>query len=394
MAKRLLQWMLALLILCIGFGLSYYWLSHKPKAKAAAPQKSIPLIEYIQPKVIDYPTTIQAMGTITPAQLVNLTSRINGLVVAVNPNFIPGGFLKKDEQIVQLDPTDYELTIAQKENELAQAQFELTLEKGRQAIAQREFKLLSSQLNAQSMELVLRKPHLALVKSKVKAAEAALTQARLNLQRTKTKSPFNAIILATNAHIGSWVSTFSTGTPLVKLAGTDYFWIKATLPIKQLKYINIPDINSTTGATVKVSHTAAWGEQVYRMGRVIRLQAELENTGRMAQIIIEVQDPLSQKPANKNAPPLILGAFVHLDITGRMLKNVISLPESLLHNGQQLWLLTAENTLNKYPVSPVWKEHGQIFIERNALPEHLRIISSPLSTPVQGMQLRTATYKD
>ncbi len=394
MAKRLLQWIPAFLILSLCFGLSYYWLSNKPKAKAKAPQKIIPLVDFIQPQVIDHPTTIQAMGSIIPAQRVNLTSRINGMVTAVNPNFIPGGFLKKGEQIVQLDPTDYKLALAAKENELAKARFELTLEKGQQAIAQREFKLLSSQLDAQSMELVLRKPHLALAKSKVKAAEAALKQARLNLQRTKTKAPFNAIILETNAHIGSWVSTFSTGTPLVKLAGIDRFWIAATLPVKQLKYIDIPGINNTAGASVKISHKAAWEAHAYRTGTVIRLQAELEDTGRMAQIIIEVLDPLSQSPANKDAPPLILGSFVRADITGRTLTSVIAIPDTLLYNGQQIWLLSAENTLSIIAVKPVWKEHGKIFIAGNQLPDNARIISSPLTTPVQGMQLRTSSKQD
>ncbi|BCG63963.1 MAG: membrane fusion protein, multidrug efflux system [Methyloprofundus sp.] len=394
MAKRLLQWIPALLVLSIGFGLSYYWLTNKPKAKAKTAQKSIPLVEFIQPQVIDHPTTIQAMGSIIPARRVNLTSRINGMVTAVNPNFIPGGFLKKGEQIVQLDPTDYKLTIAEKENELAQAQFELTLEKGHQAIAQREFKLLSSQLDAQSKELVLRKPHLALAKSKVNAAQAALKQAQLNLQRTKTKAPFNSIILETNAQIGSWVSTFSTGTPLVKLAGIDRFWIAATLPVKQLKYIDIPGINNTTGASVKISHKAAWEAQAYRTGTVIRLQAELEDTGRMAQIIIEVLDPLSQSPANKDAPPLILGSFVRADITGRILQNVVAIPDTLLYNGQQILLLSAKNTLSIINVKPVWKEHGKIFIAGSQLPDNARIISSPLTTPVQGMQLRISNKQD
>jgi multidrug resistance efflux pump len=56
------------------------------------------------------------MGTVIPAQLVNLTSRINGMVISVSPNFIPGGFLKKGEQIVQLDPTDYQFPGASKVN--------------------------------------------------------------------------------------------------------------------------------------------------------------------------------------------------------------------------------------------------------------------------------------
>lgn len=276
MAKRLLGWLPAIIILSLSLGLSYYWLSNKPKATRGNAQAVAPLVNTIQVNKINYPTTVTAMGTVIPAQSVNLTSRINGMVISVSPNFIPGGFLAKGEQIVQLDPTDYQLAIKQKENALAKEKFDLTLELGRQAIAKREFKLLNADLDQQSQNLVLRKPHLALAKTAITAAEASLTQARLDLKRTRTSSPFNAIVLETNAHIGSWVSVFSTGTPLIKLAGTDSFWGLATLRVNKLNKIDIPSINSDTGAEVKIYFPGAWGKQVYRTGIVKRLKVELE----------------------------------------------------------------------------------------------------------------------
>ncbi|OQK15825.1 hypothetical protein AU255_16675 [Methyloprofundus sedimenti] len=391
MAKRLLRWMSAILILGLALGLSYYWLSNKPKAKRSTAQLVAPLVNTLQVNKIDYPTTISATGSVIPAQTVNLTSRINGMVISVSPNFVPGGFLAKGEQIVQLDPTDYELAIKLKENELAKAQFNLTLELGQQAIAKREYKLLNADLDQQSQNLVLRKPHLALAKTAITAAEAALTQSRLDLQRTKTVSPFNAVVLETNAHIGSWVSTFSTGTPLIKLAGSDNFWILATLSVDKLNKINIPNINAETGSEVKIYFPSAWGKQTYRTGTIKRLKVELEASGRMAELIIEIQDPLSLLEENKGQPTLILGAFVHLEIAGHTLKNVLAIPETVIHSGENIWLVTDKNTLDIKKITPVWQEQGQVFIHADQLPENARIISSSLSTPVQNMNLRIQT---
>ncbi|NOR81684.1 MAG: HlyD family efflux transporter periplasmic adaptor subunit [Methyloprofundus sp.] len=388
MAKRLLRWIPSLLILSISLGLSYYWLSHKPKAKRSVAQHVTPLVDVIQLQASDYTVNVHAMGSVIPAKKVNLTSRINGMVTSVSPHFIPGDFLEKGEQIVQLDPTDYKLAIKQKENELAKAKFDLTIELGQQAIAQREFKLLNANLDPQSKELVLRKPHLALAKTAISAAKASLTQARLNLQRTKTSSPFKAIILETNAHVGSWVSTFSTGTPLVKLAGIDNFWVLASLSVDKLSKIKIPNINSETGSIVKVFYAAAWGKNVYRIGTVKRLKAELEPSGRMAQLIIEVPDPLSRLPENQNASRLILGSFVRVEIAGNTLENVYAIAENLLHNGKEIWLLTEQNTLNIKTITPIYSESGQTFINVEQLPHNARIIRSNLNTPVQGMQLR------
>ncbi len=388
MAKRLLRWIPALLILSISLSLSYYWLSHKPKAKPGIAQPLATLVESVQLQAMDHPMTIQVMGSVIPAKKVNLTSRINGMVISVSPNFIPGDFLKKGEQIVQLDPTDYQLLIKQRENALAKAKFDLTIELGQQAIAQREYILLNANLDRQSKNLVLRKPHLAVAKTAIIAAEAALTQARLDLQRTKTTSPFNAIVLETNAHIGSWVSTFSTGTPLIKLAGIDNFWVVASISVDKLNKIQIPKINSKTGSAVKIFYTAAWGKDSYRIGTIKRLKAELEPSGRMAQIIIEIPDPLSRLTENKDAPPLILDSFVRVEIAGNTLENVLAIDEDWLHNGSYLWLLNKQNTLDIKQITPLYTEQGKVYINAAQLSLNTRIISSNLNTPVQGMQLR------
>jgi RND family efflux transporter MFP subunit len=349
-----------------------------------------PKVTTVAVKVIDHPTTIFAMGNIIPSQIVNLTSRISGMVIEIGDNFIEGGLLKKGEKIVQLDPTDFHLIVQQKQSDLAQAEFNFKLEQGQQAIARLEFQLLGGgQLSEQEEELVLRKPHLKAAANKVLAAKATLQQAKLNLKRTLTVSPFNAIILERNANIGSWISTFSTGTPLAKLVGINSFWIDVSLPMDKLKWLSIPGISDKPASAVKISYDSAWGAGVYRTGTVKRLKAEVEPSGRMAKLIIEVDDPLSQQPANKNAPPLVLGTFVRVAITGHILHDVIPLPESTLHDGQYLWLLDQKQTLIIKQVQPVWTEQGKIYLSRQQLPENAQVITSNLSTPVAGMQIQS-----
>ncbi len=380
---------IGLIIICVAGSLSAYWLSNRPRAPRVNVKVVIPKVSTLPIKVIDHPTTIFAMGNVIPSQSVNLTSRISGMVTELGDNFIEGGLLKKGEKIVQLDPTDFRLTIQQKQSDLAQAEFNLKLEQGQQAIAKREFELLGSQLSEQEMELVLRKPHLKAAASKVLAAKATLKQAQLDLQRTLTVSPFNAIILERNANIGSWISTFSTGTPLVKLVGINSFWIDSSLPMDKLKWLSIPGISERPASAVKITYASAWGKGVYRTGTVKRLKAEVEPMGRMAKLIIEVDDPLSQQAANKNAPPMILGTFVRVAITGRVLHDVIVLPESTLHDGRYLWLVDQRQVLMLKEVQPVWAEQGMIYLLKQDLPEHVQVITSNLSTPVAGMQIQT-----
>jgi len=386
------KWLPAMIIIMAALSLSIYFLTNKPKSIEKPAEVNRPLVTTIKTKVIDHQVTIQAMGTVIPAKQINLTSRINGMVTEVSPNFIPGSILKKGEKIVQLDTTDYKLAVIEKQNLLAQAEFNLTLEQGQQAIAQREFNLLNADLDEQSQTLVLRKPHLKLAKSNVAAAEAALKQAQLNLKRTKTVSPFNAIVLSTNAHIGSWVSTFSTGTPLVKLAGTDSFWVVASVPVNNLTKIKIPSPASPEGSNTKIYYPSAWGGEAYRQGTVKRLKAELESSGRMAEVIIEIDDPFNLKAINNKQPIVILDSFVSIKIKGNLLKNVISIPETALHAGNLLWLLNNNNSLEIKKVTPLWKEQGKLFISANELKAGTQIIMSYINTPVTGMQLRLSNH--
>jgi RND family efflux transporter MFP subunit len=386
--KKVLKFLPSLALIVFTIGLSGYWLTHQPRAERAAPKNSAPLVEIIKPKIISHPTTISAMGNVMAAQSVNLTPRISGMVTWISPNFIEGGILKKDEALVELDPTDYKLAIVQSQSDLAKARYNLKLEQGQQVIVRREYQLLGAELNGQEQELVLRKPHLSAAKAALAAAEALLKQAELNLERTRPVAPFNAIITTRNANVGAWMSAFSTGTPLAKLVGTDSFWINVSIPVDRLSWLKIPGINSQAGSAAKISYEAAWGKGVYRPGVVKRLQAELEPEGRMAKLIIEVDDPLCQKVANKHLPPLMLGTYVRVEIDGITLEDVIKLPETTLHDDRQLWLMTGEQTLDIRTVRPLWTEQGGIYLDRTQLPENASVITSDLAAPVQGMRVR------
>ncbi len=380
---------ISLILLCVAIGLSAYFLLNPPRAPKMTGQVIAPRVTAISFKVINHSTTIFAMGNVIPSQSVNLTSRISGMVVEVGDNFIEGGVLKKGDKIVQLDPTDFRLIVQQKQSDLAQAEFNLKLEQGQQTIAVREFQLLGGgKLSPQEEELVLRKPHLKAAANKVLAAKAILQQAKLDLKRTLTVSPFDAIILDRNANIGSWISTFSTGTPLVKLVGINSFWIDASLPMDKLKWISIPGISKQAASKVKVSYDSAWGKGVYRDAVVKRLKAEVEPLGRMAKLIIEVDDPLSQQAVNKNAPPLVLGTFVRVAIAGKLLRDVIALPASVLHDGRYIWLADENKVLLIKEVKPVWAEQEMIYLAKDQLPENTQVITSNLSTPVAGMKVQ------
>jgi len=119
-----------------------------------------------------------------------------------------------------------------------------------------------------------------------------------------------------------------------------------------------------------------------------RLQAEIEPEGRMAKILVEVDDPLCQRAENKTKQPLMLGTYVQVALEGLMLNDVIELPETTLHEGKTLWLLNEKNALVFMNIEPIWSENGKIYLTKNTLPENTVIITSDLAAPMIGMTLK------
>ena len=311
-----------------------------------------------------------------------MKTRVPGEIQAIHPEFVEGGFIRAGEKMLKIDAEDYELALARKESAVVNADYALKVEMGYQDVARQEWSLLYPErtANAQEEELALRQPHLAKARSDLAAARAELEQSRLNLSRTDILAPFNAIVRSTHVNVGSQVSTQDA---LAQLVGTDEYWIQVSLPVERLAWIQIPRTNTEKGALVTVSYR---GNQ--RQGTVARLLSDLETDGRMARILVSVKDPLGLKSENQdNAPPMLIGEFVRVEIQGQRLTDVYRIPRSALRDNSTIWILTDDDTLKILPVETVWRDADYVLMKNGIVPGQSLIVSD-LSSPVDGLPLR------
>ncbi|MCF7955645.1 MAG: efflux RND transporter periplasmic adaptor subunit [Phycisphaerae bacterium] len=387
------RYILPAVIVIAGLLISTGLMKTKPKSVRRPPEKQARLVEtvLIQPK--DVTITVDGMGVVVPARQVNLTPQVSGKITELNPKLIPGVILAKDEKLLQIEPNDYELIVKQREGELANAQSNLEIEYGSQDVAKQESKLLGNTLSDSDKRLVLRQPHLGIAKSNFEMAQARLDQARLNLERTTIKLPFNAVINEKHIERGQMVSP---STPLVKLTGTDEFWINVSVQVDKLKWIKIPGKNGEEGSMVKVYNSSAWGENMFRTGKVVRLLPDLETSGRMAKLIVSIEDPLLIKSENPVRNLLLLGSYVRVEIEGETIKSAYSIDRSLLRNGDNVWVASNEGNetrLNIQSVNVLYKGKDEVVIS-NGIALSDNIVASDISAPVAGMQLRTSGQKE
>ncbi|HOJ32169.1 MAG TPA: efflux RND transporter periplasmic adaptor subunit [Candidatus Hydrogenedentes bacterium] len=384
--RRGLGWLLrtvvGLVILSASIALSYYWLANPPKTQRRPSEVEATLVEVTPVHMGTEQIAVQAMGTVTPSREIRLAVLVPGRVVAVSPHFMPGGFFQENEEILRIEEADYQLALRQQQSNLARAEATLKLEMGQQAVAQKEYELVGKSGDTEDEELMLRKPQLASAKASVDAAQAALEKAQLDLERTVLKAPFNCVIQTRSADLGSYVSP---GTALATAVGTDTFWVDTSVPVDELKWLQIPDAKNKKGSPARIYYPAAWGSDVFRMGEIIRLLPDLDE-GRMARVLVEVQDPLELN-TNENQHPLILKSYVRVELLGQEVPNVVKLQRSAVREGNKVWVMSEDSTLDIRSLSIVWSSPDFVLVS-DGLRDNDKVVTSSLIAPVQGMPLR------
>lgn len=391
--SRLVRWLgyatrvvLVVAVLSAGGAVSAYWLMNRPTAKRRPAPSQATLVAVSQTRAQAHRVVVRAMGTVVPARHIQLASRVSGEIVRVSPALVPGGRFKAGEKILLVDPRDYQFAVQQHASALAKTQSDMRLEMGQQSVAKREYELLGKEVTAEDKDLVLRQPQLATARAAVSAAQASLDKARLDLERTKVVAPFNATVQSRDVNLGSQISV---GTPLASLVGTDEYWVQVSLPVDQLKWIDIPGTNSEQGSTVRVHHETAWAAGAFRTGTVERLMTELEPQGRMARLLVAVRDPLALKSAPTQRHPLILGSYVRVELVGREVPDVVRVPRTALRDGERVWAMAPDRTLDIREVTIVWSSNSHVYVAKGLAQGDL-LVTSDLAAPVQGMALRTA----
>jgi RND family efflux transporter MFP subunit len=378
--KAVIQLLLVVVVIAGGVAAGAYFKKTAPTTKRRPPAPLAPLVETQTLTRSDYTVAITAMGEVVPAEEMVLRARVGGEVVRLHQEFSVGGLLKKGQELLRVDDSDYRLAAAQAESQVVDSEYALSLEEGRQAVARREWSLLNGKGQGMDAELALRKPHLKKAQADLAAAQAALEKARLDLARTRLTAPFNAMVRTRQVASGSQIGTQEA---LAELVGIDRFWVEVSLPVDRLDWIQIPRSNSDRGAAARVHYAA--GHQV--AAEVVRLRGDLTAEGRMARVLLEVSDPLGLQAANRKRAPLLIGEFVRVEIEGRKLKEVVTLPRTALHDDNSVWLATPADTLTIRTVTPVWRDADQVVVQAGLAPGD-RLITTALPAPVEGMPLQ------
>lgn len=368
----------ALIVTALSLGIGYLLIVTGPK--------TLPEEKVRQPKSVtvervipgSHRISVTAYGTIIPVRQVTLESEVTGRITRLHPSLIPGGFVQAGEELFGIDDTLTKLSLTEARAATSRAEASLKESRRKRIEAQQlsDDKVIPvTQLAALEAEELIQ----AAERQRLQASEDRIKEM---LARHVVRAPFNAVVLDETVEIGQ---RMNPGFPAATLVGTDAFWVRAALPLDQLRHIRLP-ADGKPGSSVKVFFDAGADKAQERTGRVVQLLSDMEQTGRMARILIEISNPLDPSSGGEGLP-LLIGSYVRVEIDAGELANVIAIQRAALRESDKIWIVDAKDQLYVRDATVRWEKQETVYLDYNLNPDE-RLVVSPLRVALPGMNVR------
>ncbi len=359
--------------------------------KSRSPVKTRPAADYaplvrclvVLPEPHQY--IVHTQGTVTPRTEASLVPEVSGRVVAIAESFAAGGFFEKGDVLLSIDPRDYELAVVSARSQVAQARVRMEMEKAQAEVARAEWDELGS---GQNSPLATRELQVLEATAAFEAAEAALEQAERSLARAHIRAPFAGRVRRKTADIGQYVTP---GVSVATIYAVDYVEVRLPIPDSELAYLDLPidyrgRANNQNGPVVHLY--AEFAGQFHRwVGRIVRVEGEIDLISRMVHAVVQVEDPYGEGISDKQLP-LAVGMFVEAEVLGRVLENAIVIPRTAMRGRETVLVVDTSNRIIKQKVKPLRISRDEAVIG-SGLEPGVRICISPLEVVTDSMRVRT-----
>lgn len=385
-SQRTLNLVLLPLVILAAFLIVKGMIASKPERLAKKPRTIIPSVAFIESSPQSISPTITTYGNIKSFFEAQLSAQVGGEIIAVSPAFNSGQSVPKGELLVEIDPADYLAVIAQREATLATTRQALSEEKIRSMLAAQDW-TESGRAIEDATDLTLRKPQLNAAQATVDSAEASLQIAQLDLKRTKVTAPFDAIVQSRSTSPGNVVNS---GTTLGVLVAKERAEVRLPLTPTQVRRLDLPMNGSQATATQAIEATLTTPTQPGASWKatISRTEPSVNQQNQVIYVVGEIEAPFD----NPNAF-LPIGAFVDAKIPAKTIHDAHRIPNTSLVEDAFVWIVTAENTLSKVPVTRIIADGDTLIIrfDSDNTTSPFKVATRPLASFRQGQSVKPIT---
>jgi RND family efflux transporter MFP subunit len=381
-ARTVIHIVLVFLILLSGILIFTGLIRSKPEIKKRQPEEVAPSVKARIINPSPEHIFIEADGTVRPERIINLISEVSGRVIYKSPSLVTGGEFKKGDTLLKIDDRDYVAEVELAKAQLEDARSRLTKLEEESRESRREWKQFS---NEDPPPLVLKLPQLEAQKAEVRAREAGLTKAKLRLEKTVIKAPFDGKVLDENVDEGEYVRT---GQILGRIFSLDTVEIRVSINKDDSVYLDIPGFTCKECKGSQAIVETVIGNQRYKWSGVIVRSEVIDEKTRMLPVIVKIKNPY------KRYPPLSVGMFVRVRLIGKKIPNAVRLPRRSINLDEEgrpyVWIIDSEDIIHRRYIT-IHRDYKDTYLVSNGLKKGDRVVISGPEIMTSGMKVRPYT---
>ena len=417
---------IALLAIVSAAVISFLLMTNQPTATARPAADNTLSVTTTTLAETDYTVLITSNGTVQPAVQSQLIAEINGTVIDVSDQFVNGARVKAGDLLIRLDASNYRNALIAAQANYADASTRLAQEQTAAEQAARDWQRLK--MDGEPTDLLLRKPQLRAARLQVEAAQAAIADAELNIQRTIIKAPYSGRITNTNVNLGQFLNL---GAPIATLYQEGTLEVELPLSQREFAMLDTTGLSSDTFVdpattelidTSEAAHFAqrpaaveiqnalnadtteavtTWPAYIHQIGsqfdpvtRHILITARLLSAQQTHSETSQQHERHPEKPdltrPDLTRPDLLPGEYVIARITGKTLKNVFVIPNTALKQNRSVYLLE-NGGLYLRNVNIIWSDEdvSVVHADQTTLKIGDQLVISPLGLVPEGTPART-----
>ncbi len=373
-----------LFILVIAIAIAVILNAYKPVAEKKVVKEELPFAEYVVAELKTLSIPVFSQGSIKAKTNIKLVAEVSGRVTHMAKIKRNGGFFKKGELLLSLDDTDYQLRMTKAKAQVAAAKQQLIRVETEAGQAKYDLKQIGRD-PSKSSSYALREPQLAEARANLQAAQADFKIAKLQMQRTQIKAPFDGRVISKQVDIGQYVST---GTLLADIYSTESVVVRLPLRMNQAELLGLKLRNDQLqihAIKINLSSSSISSKTYWWSAILSHVEGEVDIRNRLIYLVAEINSPYSSDSQFLNRPPLTPGMFVKAELNG-IEKNSIQLPRSVLRSGGRIWVIDENSQLQIKTIELLAKDQKYIYV-KSGLNHGDKVITSSIDYPLNGMQV-------